>query len=65
MKWKPMCVALVTAMLLTSCAATGRANNSYCQVAKPILVGKDDQLTDITARQILEHNRTGRKICGW
>lgn len=53
------------ALLLTSCAGIGSVNNSYCQVAKPILIDKDDQLTDQTARQILEHNRTGKKLCGW
>ena len=49
------------ALLTTSCTATGRANNSYCQIAKPILIGKDDNLSDVTARQILEHNRIGKK----
>jgi hypothetical protein len=24
-----------------------------------------DQISDATARQILEHNLTGRKLCGW
>jgi hypothetical protein len=53
------------ALLLTSCAGTGRANNSYCQIAKPIMIGPEDALSDTTAREVLEHNRTGRKICGW
>ena len=65
MKWKPMYAALVTALLLTSCAGIGSVNNSYCQVAKPILIGKDDTLSDTTARQILQHNLTGKKLCGW
>lgn len=53
------------AMLLTSCAKIGRANNSYCQIAKPIYIAPEDVLTDTTAREVLEHNRTGKKICGW
>jgi hypothetical protein len=53
------------ALLLTSCAAIGRANNSYCQIAKPIYISQDDVLSDATAREVLEHNRTGKKICGW
>ena len=65
MKWKPIFVALMMALPLTSCDTIGRANNSYCLVAKPILIGPTDNLSDTTAREILEHNRTGRKLCGW
>lgn len=44
---------------LASCAGTG------CEAWRPILVGSDDALSTETARAILAHNLTGRRICGW
>lgn len=37
----------------------------YCATAKPIYIAKEDVFTDATAREILEHNETGRNLCGW
>ncbi|MBT2750012.1 MULTISPECIES: hypothetical protein [unclassified Lysobacter] len=53
--------------LLTACTTTGRATvtTSGCEWTRPILVSRLDQLTDLTARQILAHNETGRRLCGW
>lgn len=55
-------------MLLTSCAASGSAINTVvvdtaCNWVQPILVSKDDVLTDGTARQLLAHNETWLKTC--
>lgn len=36
-----------------------------CAWAKPIYVSKADKLTDGTADQILAHNMTGSRLCGW
>lgn len=36
-----------------------------CAAFAPILVSKDDVLTDGTAKQILTHNLTGEVLCGW
>jgi hypothetical protein len=51
------------AMLLAGCATTGVVTNNYCDVTKPIYVSKSDVFTDGTARQILEHNETWKRIC--
>jgi hypothetical protein len=37
----------------------------FCATAKPIYIGKNDVISDDTAQQILAHNLTGRKLCGW
>lgn len=57
--------------LLTSFAATGCATQAttmapdFCATAKPIYIGKLDVISDETAKEILAHNLTGRKLCGW
>jgi hypothetical protein len=60
MRWTVPWIAL--AILLTSCAGTG---GEGCDAWRPILVGAPDVLSPETARQILAHNRTGRRLCGW
>lgn len=50
-------------ILLASCAGTGAAPD--CSAWRPILVHDEDRLTAETARVILAHNLTGRRICGW
>lgn len=58
-------------LLISSSAMTGCATEplvampSFCAVAKPIYIGRDDALTDQTARQLLEHNLTGKALCDW
>lgn len=67
-------------MLLTSFAATGCGTcptltpvqqavaataPDFCATAKPIYVSKSDVISDATAKEILAHNLTGRKLCGW
>lgn len=56
-----MLLGLLT--LLPSCGATGPA--SECAAWRPILIGEGDTLSTETARGILAHNLTGRRICGW
>ena len=53
----------VLAILLASCAGTGGAPD--CAAWRPILIADADALTPETARAILAHNLTGRRICGW
>lgn len=53
---------LALLILLPSCAATGRVD---CAAWRPITVEQADVLTAETARSILAHNLTGRRICGW
>lgn len=57
-----MLTPFVILTLLTGCAATGSGG---CEMWRPILIGADDSLTAETARQILAHNLTGQRICGW
>jgi hypothetical protein len=57
---------LALTLLLASCKsgpATEPSNG--CEWVRPIYPSKDDSLTDGTARQILNHNETGKDICGW
>jgi hypothetical protein len=56
-------VLLGLLILLPSCVTSG--GGSFCLAARPILVGAEDVLTVETARQLLAHNNTGAKLCGW
>lgn len=64
-KW----IACLPVMLIASCATNGPATpeptvlDTGCSWVKPIYIGKDDKLTDETARQILAHNRTWSSVC--
>lgn len=61
-----MCVpALASALLLSACATPGPVPSDGCAWTRPILVGRDDVLTEDTAGQILAHNESGARICGW
>jgi uncharacterized lipoprotein YajG len=62
MKWKLWLLASL--LLLAGCSTTGRATDG-CAWARPILPSRQDRLTDGTASQILIHNETGQRICGW
>lgn len=54
------------ALACSACAAPQvRTVTDYCTPWRPIYVSKQDVLTDGTARAILEHDRTGAKLCGW
>lgn len=57
-----MWLAMLT--LLPACA-TGGAGIDPCGPWRPILISQADGLTDGTARQLLAHNETGRRLCGW
>lgn len=61
---KIRCAALALMLSMTSCAGIGSAD-SFCAAARPILVADDDVLTAELVARLLEHNRTGRKLCGW
>lgn len=66
---------LLTSCVLIGCAvkptpsntekAIAAAKPEFCTTALPIYIGKDDKITDATARQILQHNKTGRRLCKW
>ena len=56
-------VALLT-MCVTSLLA-GCVTTSSCDWAEPIRPSTDDVLSLDTAQQILTHNLTGERLCGW
>lgn len=63
MKNQPFKTALAVClmvMLLSSCGNLG-ADSGF----SPIYINKDDQLTDETARQILQNNEYGKSTLGW
>lgn len=55
---------LAIPLLLSACASGGAATE-FCVVGRPILISRADVLTDDTARQLLSHNETGARVCGW
>ena len=56
------CLALIGMTLsLAGCATDAQ----FCQAASPILPSINDRLTDGTIDQLLAHNLTGAKLCGW
>ncbi|PRG17960.1 hypothetical protein C6Q35_28300 [Burkholderia multivorans] len=42
-----------------------RVVDTACDWTKPIYLDRADVLSDATARAILEHNRSGARVCGW
>jgi hypothetical protein len=57
---------LISIAVLTAGCATGlRQLPSDCDWADPIRPSRADVLSPDTARQILAHNETGARICGW
>ena len=61
---KTLCAALAL-VLLTACETSGRATDAACVAFRPVYVSKADVLTEETAQQLLTHNRTGARLCGW
>ena len=54
------------ALACGACAAPQtRTITDYCTPWRPIYVASADILTDPTARQILQYDETGAKLCGW
>lgn len=52
-------------MLCATGLAGGCVTADPCSWARPIRPSVADVLTDGTVRQILAHNETGAKVCGW
>lgn len=60
-------MALLMSLGVTGCATTTQVNYepAFCDNAYPIYISRQDVLSDTTAREILEHNKTGQKLCDW
>lgn len=57
-------IFLGAVMLLSGCGSGGPAIDP-CGAWRPILISRADVLTAETAREILAHNETGARLCGW
>lgn len=57
-------VALLLGLNVSGCAVSSPPP-AFCAVAVPIYVAEEDQFTDKTADQILEHNLVGQRLCKW
>lgn len=56
---------LLTSLSVTGCASSG---GSFCDTARPIYYESDEQVDQTPAginRQVREHNRKFRKVCGF
>ena len=56
---------MLLACLAGSLAGCGIKIGVDCDWAEPIRPSRADHLTPGTQRQILAHNETGEKLCGW
>lgn len=52
-------------LLMSSCAPSLPATDSFCVLAHPIYLNQKDSLTVDTSRAILSHDVTGTRLCGW
>ncbi len=54
-------------LLAVSSCASGKAANEFCLIASPIRPGAADAaaISDDLVRQILAHDETGARLCGW
>lgn len=52
-------------MLCMTLLVSGCVKATECDWASPIRPSQSDVLTTATARQILAHNETGERLCGW
>lgn len=50
-------------MFLSGCTKIGQ--DSFCQLAHPIYIDKQDKITPNTSREILSHDETGHSYCNW
>lgn len=51
--------------LLSGCVTAGVGTEGACVAFRPIYISRADQLSDGTAEQLLAHNETGARLCGW
>ena len=64
MTFRTAAILLSIAVSTTGCATDPRLK-SDCDWAQPIRPSRQDVLTRQTKEQILSHNESGAKICGW
>ncbi|MBP2233141.1 hypothetical protein J2847_006476 [Azospirillum agricola] len=64
MTLRMICAGLAL-VLLTGCATAGPGTEGACAAFRPVYISRADALTDGTAEQLLAHNATGARLCGW
>lgn len=60
-------VKIVILASLLSLSACQTVRGDFCAISKPVRLSPEavDALTDAEARALLNHNETGKKLCGW
>lgn len=56
---------IASAGWLAGCGTNTFVLPDTCDWAEPIWPSQADVFSDDTARQILTHNETGARLCGW
>ena len=64
MKFGTWAILLSIAVSAAGCATDPRLSKD-CDWARPIQPSRADLLTRQTKQQILAHNETGARLCGW
>lgn len=64
MELRMICAGILLA-LLSGCVASGAGTEGGCAAFRPIYTSRADVFTDGTAEQLLAHNLTGARLCGW
>lgn len=63
---KCLVMTYIAVFTMTGCANKNMAREiSFCDLAFPILIDKNDRLSDDTAKEILTHNLVGQRVCSW
>lgn len=73
--WKTRLLLCLLLIVSSGCEMTGRVTNPVaggpaivdngCNWTRPIFIDKTDKLSQGTVDQILAHNMTGQRLCGW
>lgn len=57
-------IAMIAMLAISGCSMFATKHHDYCAAYRPILISKQDTLTDGTAQQILAANKTWSQLCG-
>lgn len=58
-------ILVLISLAIGAVAGCGERPAAGCEAWRPILVADGDVFADETARALLAHNLTGRRLCGW
>jgi hypothetical protein len=60
---KAKLLVCLLAISISGCATNGRATDTACSWVRPIMISREDVLTEGTKRQIVSHNETWELVC--